>query len=381
MRAQLKGSTAAINATAGYKGVIVLNTDTNRLHVLTGVAGNSIELANLQDIPDPIDISGKADKTYVDQQLANKQPIGDYATSTELTEGLATKLGKSENAASATKATQDASGNVITTTYATKSELSSGLASKQPTGDYATNTALTQGLATKVDSTTYSSDKSTFLTKIDASTTYLTKTDANNTYLNKTAKAESAKVADNILWANVQNIPDNVSNAVSYATQSLTDEQKEQLVKNLGGTFLPLVGGTLTGGISFPNGINFSVGSHSLSGTTSGGFTWDNLDVELVKTRYSASETLRIRYDSGLMILGAAMVIPPNTLGITWTFPYPFNVRPVILASPAGLSDPTYLVSTQGDSSTTEINVFSKKKDGTYTIERYVFVMAIGTWK
>ena len=238
MRAQLKGSTAAINATAGYKGVIVLNTDTNRLHVLTGVAGNSIELANLQDIPDPIDISGKADKTYVDQQLANKQPIGDYATSTELTEGLATKLGKSENAASATKATQDASGNVITTTYATKSELSSGLASKQPTGDYATNTALTQGLATKVDSTIYTNDKSTFLTK----------TDASNTYLGKTDKAESAKVADsatnNILKSGTRgSLAGSETVAILSGNQTITKNSADTIVMNTSGsitlTFTP----------------------------------------------------------------------------------------------------------------------------------------------
>lgn len=88
-----------------------------------------------------------------------------------------TKLGKTEKATSAktadtatasvtaTKATQDASGNVITTTYATKSEVNTGLAGKadttyvnaelakkQPKGDYATNAALTQGLAGKANS-------------------------------------------------------------------------------------------------------------------------------------------------------------------------------------------------------------------------------------
>lgn len=73
----------------------------------------------------------------------------------------------------AAKATADASGNVISTTYATKSEVTTGLSGKsdvghghvvadvsglqaaldgkQPTGDYATNTALTEGLAGKSD--------------------------------------------------------------------------------------------------------------------------------------------------------------------------------------------------------------------------------------
>ena len=57
-------------------------------------------------------------------------------------------LGKSEKASSAssadtaTKATQDANGNVIPETYATKSELTSGLATKQPVGDYRTKSEL-----------------------------------------------------------------------------------------------------------------------------------------------------------------------------------------------------------------------------------------------
>lgn len=42
--------------------------------------------------PVDVDISGKADKTYVDTELAKKQATGDYATAEELTTGLATKL-------------------------------------------------------------------------------------------------------------------------------------------------------------------------------------------------------------------------------------------------------------------------------------------------
>ena len=38
---------------------------------------------------------------------------------------------------------------------------------------------------------------------------------------------------------------------LSFTAQTLTDEQKEQVVENLAGTFLPLFGGTMTGGISF----------------------------------------------------------------------------------------------------------------------------------
>ena len=90
-RKQLTGSTAKINQYAGHEGQLVFDTQTKHLHVLSGTAGTSTKLANVSDIPAPQDISGKADKTYVDQQLAKKQPTGDYATNAQLTQGIAGK--------------------------------------------------------------------------------------------------------------------------------------------------------------------------------------------------------------------------------------------------------------------------------------------------
>lgn len=61
----------------------------------------------------------------------------------------ATNAANAENAtsaASATKATQDGSGNNIASTYATKTELSEGLAGKQPTGNYALQTGTYAGM-------------------------------------------------------------------------------------------------------------------------------------------------------------------------------------------------------------------------------------------
>lgn len=63
-------------------------------------------------------------------QIASKQDAGDYATNSTLTTELAKKLDKTGKATSAgtadsaTKATQDGSGNIITSTYATVSSLS-----------------------------------------------------------------------------------------------------------------------------------------------------------------------------------------------------------------------------------------------------------------
>lgn len=94
-RKQITGTEAQINGYAGHNGVLAYATDTKHLHVLSGTAGTTTKLANISDIPAPVDISGKADKTYVDTELAKKQTKGDYATNTALTQGLAGKANSS----------------------------------------------------------------------------------------------------------------------------------------------------------------------------------------------------------------------------------------------------------------------------------------------
>lgn len=103
-RKQITGTEAQIKGYAGHNGVLAYATDTKHLHVLSGTAGVSTKLANVSDVPAPVDISGKADKTYVDTELAKKQPKGDYATNSALTTGLAGKLdatGKAQTAGTA----------------------------------------------------------------------------------------------------------------------------------------------------------------------------------------------------------------------------------------------------------------------------------------
>lgn len=104
-RKQLTGTTQQINAYAGHQGQLAFDKTTKHLHVLSGTAGTTTKLANVSDIPAPVDISGKADKTevalkadktYVDTELAKKQPTGDYATNSALTTGLAGKANVSD---------------------------------------------------------------------------------------------------------------------------------------------------------------------------------------------------------------------------------------------------------------------------------------------
>lgn len=91
-RKQITGTEAQIKGYAGHKGVLAYAKDTKHLHVLSGTAGTTTELANRTDIPD---ITGKADTTYVKAELDKKQPKGDYATNTALTQGLAGKANSS----------------------------------------------------------------------------------------------------------------------------------------------------------------------------------------------------------------------------------------------------------------------------------------------
>lgn len=128
-RKQITGTEARIKGYAGHKGVLAYATDTKHLHVLSGTAGTTTELANRTDIPD---ITGKADTTYVNAELTKKQNKGDYATTSALTSGLAGKANKAH-----THAVGDVTG------------LQSALDGKQPKGSYATTTALTGALNKK----------------------------------------------------------------------------------------------------------------------------------------------------------------------------------------------------------------------------------------
>lgn len=91
-RKQITGTEAQIKGYAGHNGVLAYATDTKHLHVLSGTAGTTTELANRADIPN---VSGKADTEYVNAELAKKQAKGDYATNTALTQGLAGKANSS----------------------------------------------------------------------------------------------------------------------------------------------------------------------------------------------------------------------------------------------------------------------------------------------
>ena len=96
----------------------------------------------------------KATKSEVETALAGKQPIGSYATTKELEDGLATKQAAG-NYATKTELTQGLAGKQPTGDYVLSDTLSLALSNKQDKGDYATNATVTQGLAEKQDKGDY----------------------------------------------------------------------------------------------------------------------------------------------------------------------------------------------------------------------------------
>lgn len=116
-------------------------------------------------------LGGKFKSASVDEVAQAKAEVLTQALTQEKADAL--YLGKSEKPAvadkattadSAVKATQDASGNVITETYATKAEVTAGLAGKANTSDipdissFATKTELSTGLAAKADTATMTAE-------------------------------------------------------------------------------------------------------------------------------------------------------------------------------------------------------------------------------
>lgn len=75
-RKQITGTEAQIKGYAGHNGVLAYATDTKHLHVLSGTAGTTTELANRTDIPD---ITGKADSfhTHTKSQITDFPTIPD----------------------------------------------------------------------------------------------------------------------------------------------------------------------------------------------------------------------------------------------------------------------------------------------------------------
>lgn len=256
-----------------------------------------------------------ATETALSEGLAGKQPVGDYATNTTLTQALEQKLGKTEKAESAKvadsvdgsnvsgavaeathalaadTATKDGTGNVIADTYMqtqvanatfatladtyNKSEVDQKVSSvykykgSVPQQSNLPQSDQTVGDVYNVEDTdmNYAWDGTKWdpIGGIADLSSYLTKSDAASLYLGKTDKAESAKVADSANSVSGSN----VSGAVALATRATNADAATKLAsaRTIGIT------GDATWSVSF-NGSNDVTAAITLapSGASAGAY-------------------------------------------------------------------------------------------------------------
>lgn len=171
-KAQRKISTDNLAQFAGVDCQLLVEKETHRPIIMDGsTIGGKFKCASTDEVKAVETIANNA----ISQAYADEHYLG--ITAKAESAKIADNATNATNANTAIKASQDANGNVIPDTYATKTELTSGLATKQPVGDYRT------------------------------------KSELDSIYLGINAKAKSAitadtaKSADSVNWNNVQEKP------------------------------------------------------------------------------------------------------------------------------------------------------------------------------
>lgn len=121
-KAQRKISTANLEQFTGVDCQLLVEKETHRPIIMDGTTvGGKFKCASTDEL--------KAVETVANNAISQATADNLY-------------LRKTDTAVAAERATSDASGNVIANTYATKTELTSGLESKQPSGNYALKSEL-----------------------------------------------------------------------------------------------------------------------------------------------------------------------------------------------------------------------------------------------
>ena len=184
---------------------------------------------------------------------------------------------------------------------------------------------------------------------------------------------------------------DDVSDVLKTTVQSLSVDEKAQIVQNLAGTFLPLYGGTLTGGLNAWGGIyaknngtggqslisggnsdvvidragaqlflygattklnkpgsfllsaNGADGIASLAGFPSGALTWNGKAVMVASATGGSggSSSWYKKYEDGFIMQGGRVSISQNVSGhygteVAITFPIPFAATPPVTIHSGG---------------------------------------------
>lgn len=201
-KAQRKISTANLEQFAGVDCQLLVEKETHRPIIMDGATvGGKFKCASTDEL--------KAVETVANNAISQAYADEHYLGKTE----KAVSASTADTTASATKATQDANGNVITDTYATKTEVTEGLSGK----------------------------------------------------LGKTEKASSASTADAVAWAGVTGKP---SFATVATTGSYNDLKNKPSIPSSPNAYITASSITTT-----TQAVKFSNGLIMMSGQSSGGYS------------------------------------------------------------------------------------------------------------
>lgn len=164
---------------------------------------------------------------------------------------------------------------------------------------------------------------------------------------------------------------------LSVIAQTLTEEQQTQAQTNLGGPFLQTSGGSLTGPVNFPNGLDFSVGGFDLAANSSGEFSWGQKSFSLIEDY----NTNLIRFTNGYMVMWGGAIIDSGQKSTAVTLFYPFKDMSYFAATTFTDINQTMASSVVQIVSNTQINVSITTASGEINFSRFLAWYAVGYWK
>ena len=299
-------ATSATKATQDGNGANIANTYAKKTELPT-VNNATLTIQKNGATVDTFTANASANKTInitVPTQTSQLQNNSGYITSADLPDeyqlkaATASELGGVKSGGditvatsgavtvnSATKATQDASGNVITTTYATKSELTSGLAGKQATLSGAQLNAVNSGITS---------------TKVSTYDGYNAKITAAQTAAQTAADAADAAQTAAETAQSTATAAQNAANA-KVATAQGSGNANKAVITNSSGN---ITTGTISSGMIADDAVTaakIATGAVGTDGLASGAVTSAKIaDSTIVNADISASAAIAASKISGL---------------------------------------------------------------------------------
>lgn len=239
-KAQRKISTDNLAQFAGVDCQLLVEKETHRPIIMDGsTIGGKFKCASTDEVKAVETVANNAiSKAYADEHYLG---ITAKAESAKVADN-ATNATNATNADTAIKASQDANGNVIPETYATKSDLTSGLATKQPVGDYRTKSEL-DSIYLGINDKAKSAETADSAANANHATTADTATSAES--FNSTAYLYRAGNVIRASWKNNYTFPASgmcfLSENQTYATINGTDINRLGVKNLINGYYLVFV--------------------------------------------------------------------------------------------------------------------------------------------